>query len=120
MLSWNDIFLLGTGALLVAFGIVIDAVADRIRGNRRQQIDSSAQGCAPRRVVQARSRDPGDTGYNSKATRDDARKALTTLGFKPGVAFPAVDAAQAKLGNDAPVDHVIKEALRQCPKPLSS
>jgi hypothetical protein len=49
-----------------------------------------------------------------------AKAALVTLGWKAPIARAAVDGAVAVLGTDAPLDKIIFEALRQCPKPIVS
>jgi hypothetical protein len=47
-----------------------------------------------------------------------AKKALMALGWKAAIARPAVESAIAVLGADAPLDKVIFEALRRCPRPI--
>jgi hypothetical protein len=50
------------------------------------------------------------------AVRDDALRGLTGLGWPRAIAVAAVDAAIAALG-PAPLDAVLREALRRCPRP---
>ena len=48
-----------------------------------------------------------------------ARDALVAMGWKPSLARPAVCAANAALGAGAPLEQVIVEALRRCPRPIA-
>lgn len=50
-------------------------------------------------------------------TRAEARDALVGLGWKPAIARGAVDDAISHVGADAPLEVVIRDALRRCPKP---
>jgi Holliday junction resolvasome RuvABC DNA-binding subunit len=52
-------------------------------------------------------------------TRTYAKDALVKLGWTPAIARSATDAAIAALESDAPIDHIIREALRLCPRPSS-
>jgi len=47
----------------------------------------------------------------------EAKQALTGLGWKPTIAHDAVDTAIGRLGPTAPLEPVIFEALRACPRP---
>ncbi len=47
----------------------------------------------------------------------EAKLALTGLGWKPTIARNAVDTAIGRLGPTAPLEQVIVEALRACPRP---
>ncbi|MBA3456101.1 MAG: HNH endonuclease [Deltaproteobacteria bacterium] len=49
--------------------------------------------------------------------RVQARDALVSLGWKPGIARMAVEEACAHGGADREIEVVIREALRRCPKP---
>jgi acyl dehydratase len=49
-----------------------------------------------------------------------AKAALTGLGWKPAIAHAAVTAAAAGLDSDVTLEHLIRESLRQCPKPLGT
>jgi hypothetical protein len=46
-----------------------------------------------------------------------AKAVLTGLGWKPAIAHAAVTAAAAALGFDVTLEPLIRESLRQCPKP---
>jgi hypothetical protein len=37
----------------------------------------------------------------------------------PAIAATAVDEAMSHVGRDAPIEALIREALRRCPKPLA-
>ncbi len=50
-------------------------------------------------------------------TRAEARDALVGLGWKPAIARGAVDGSISHVGADAPLEVVIREALRRCPRP---
>jgi hypothetical protein len=45
---------------------------------------------------------------------DEARQALTQMGFKVGVARQAVERARAHVGTDSGLERLIREALRHC------
>lgn len=47
-----------------------------------------------------------------------ARDALVGLGWKPAIARAAVDEAWSHVGPAVAIEHLIREALRRCPKPL--
>ncbi|HEX3759791.1 MAG TPA: hypothetical protein VHW23_13850 [Kofleriaceae bacterium] len=49
--------------------------------------------------------------------RTHARAALTGLGWKPAIAYAAVDAAVAAQGADLTLEQLIFESLRRCPAP---
>ncbi len=51
--------------------------------------------------------------------RTQARDALVGLGWKRSIAIAAVDEARANVPSDAPIDVLIREALRRCPRPLA-
>jgi hypothetical protein len=55
--------------------------------------------------------------FERATTRTHARDALVGLGWKPGIARAAVEDAMAHVGEDTPIDVVIREALRRCPRP---
>jgi Holliday junction resolvasome RuvABC DNA-binding subunit len=48
---------------------------------------------------------------------DDARLALTTMGFKRAEAVRAVDAAMAHVGHEVTLEALLRAALRACPRP---
>ncbi len=52
------------------------------------------------------------------AMRIQARDALVGLGWKVSIAGAAVEEAVARVGSDATIDVLIREALRRCPRPL--
>jgi hypothetical protein len=49
-----------------------------------------------------------------------AKSALTGLGWKPAIAHAAVTAAAAATESDVTLEQLIRESLRQCPKPLGT
>ena len=51
--------------------------------------------------------------------RTQARDALVGLGWKPAIARATVEEAIMHVDSAAPIDIVIREALRRCPKPTS-
>lgn len=56
---------------------------------------------------------PGETGGAlSGGKANDAVSALVALGVKPGVAAMAIRKAMQVLGNDAPVEDLVKEGLK--------
>jgi len=85
----------------------------------------------PARVEPAPSVDPAPTGideaplslacgvptpFDVAAMRAQARDALVGLGWKPGIARNAVDEAMSHVGRDEPIEALIREALRRCPR----
>jgi hypothetical protein len=81
----------------------------------------------PHRAARRQAGDPGtvSTGLDFRHTDgrlygttppvsvdDDVRHALRTLGFTPGEARAAVDAARSHVGADAGVESLLREALR--------
>ncbi len=60
------------------------------------------------------------TRLDETIARTQAREALVGLGWKPGIARAAVDEACSQVGATAPLDVLIREALRRCPKPVSA
>jgi hypothetical protein len=61
---------------------------------------------------------PRGTKLDAATTRVQVRDALVGLGWKPAIARVAVDAALSAIG-DAPLDVLLREALRRCPRPSS-
>jgi hypothetical protein len=53
--------------------------------------------------------------FEQVALRTEARDALVGLGWKPAIAASAVDEALAAGHGDAPLEQLIREALRRCP-----
>jgi hypothetical protein len=62
-------------------------------------------------------RSPGGSSLDVATSRVQARDALVGLGWKPSIARVAVDAAIHQLSPSAPLEQVIREALRRCPRP---
>jgi hypothetical protein len=62
---------------------------------------------------------PRGTDFDAAACRVQARDALVGLGWKRSIASAAVDDAISALGPAAPLDTLIREALRRCPRPSS-
>lgn len=60
---------------------------------------------------------PTGAGFGVAAARAQARDALVGLGWKPAIARGAVDAAMSHVGGEAPLEALIREALRRCPRP---
>jgi hypothetical protein len=51
------------------------------------------------------------------SVESEAKQALTGLGWKPAIARAAVDTAIGRLGPTVPLEQLIVEALRACPRP---
>jgi len=62
--------------------------------------------------------EPAHVRFGDAAIRTQAREALVALGWKPGTARAATDAAIRHVGTDVPIEALIRAALRRCPKPL--
>jgi len=58
-----------------------------------------------------------DSAADSVVMRAQARDALVGLGWKGAIARAAVEEACAHVDGGAPIDVVIREALRRCPRP---
>lgn len=56
--------------------------------------------------------------FGTVVMQTQARDALVGLGWKPAIARGAVDEACARVGTGVPIEQLIAEALRRCPKPL--
>lgn len=56
------------------------------------------------------------SAFDCAANRAQARDALVGLGWRAGVARTAVDEAISHVGDAAPLDKLIFEALRRCPR----
>ncbi|MDQ3337015.1 MAG: HNH endonuclease [Myxococcota bacterium] len=69
-----------------------------------------------------RPNEPSHVGrtFEVAATRTQARDALVGLGWKPTIARAAVDEAIARIGHDPPLEELIREALRCCPRPTAA
>ncbi len=52
--------------------------------------------------------------------RAQTKDALIALGWKPAIASAAVATALATIGSHATLDQLIREALRQCPRPSAT
>ncbi len=52
--------------------------------------------------------------------RAQTKDALVRLGWKPAIASAAVATAWARVGSHATLEHLICEALRQCPRPSAT
>lgn len=61
----------------------------------------------------------GAARFDAVVIRTQARDALVGLGWKPAIARAAVDEAIVHVHSTAPIDVVIREALRRCPRPSS-
>jgi len=62
--------------------------------------------------------EPTRSRLGDAAMRTQVRDALVGMGWKPGLARAAVDDALTNVGTDVPIEALIREALRRCPKPL--
>ncbi len=60
----------------------------------------------------------GGSSFGAAALRAQAIDALTTLGWKRGIAASSVDEALGHVAHDAKLEDVIRESLRRCPKPF--
>lgn len=75
------------------------------------------------RIEAKRREEPRSDAYagaklDATIVRTQARDALVGLGWKPAIARAAVDEAWSHVGPAVAVEHLIREALRRCPKPL--
>ena len=61
----------------------------------------------------------GGSSLDRAVVRTQARDGLVGLGWKPGVAREAVDAAVAALAVDATLEQVLRAALQRCPVPTT-
>ena len=59
----------------------------------------------------------GPSDFDAAARRAQARDALAGLGWKKSIACSAVDDASSAVGPQTPLDTLIREALRRCPRP---
>jgi hypothetical protein len=62
----------------------------------------------------------GPSRLDEAIVRTHARDALVGLGWKPHIARAALDEAISHVGCELPIDQLIREALRRCPRPTSS
>ena len=79
-------------------------------------------GTAPHAIVTTRNvvphhRPPLEATLPVSPHRTEAIAALSTLGWKRGVATVAVDEAMSHVAPDVTLEALIGEALRRCPKP---
>ena len=70
----------------------------------------------PSHVGRERSR---QSTFDAAAMRVQARDALVALGWKPAIARSAVDEAASHVGRDAPIEQLVRESLRRCPRPAA-
>ncbi len=72
--------------------------------------------------VGTKGRQSRDTGsrFDHTVMQSQARDVLVGLGWKPGIARAAVEEACAPVGSEVPVEQLIAEALRRCPRPLGA
>ena len=70
----------------------------------------------PNEPAHARPHSNDDSAFEVATARVQARDALVGLGWKPAIARASVDEAIAHVGA-APIELVIREALRRCPRP---
>ena len=92
--------------------------ADTGRGSRRQieRARPRPLGLSPKAQGFPVPRGPD---FDAAACRIQARDALVGLGWKRSIATAAVDDAISALGPASPLDTLIREALRRCPRPSS-
>ena len=83
---------------------------DRIETTRNVRPELTVETAAPHR------RPAPSAPMREAPERGDAIQALCTLGWKRGVATSAVDEALGHVAHGSPVDVVIREALRRCPR----
>jgi hypothetical protein len=65
-------------------------------------------------------REEPPTQLDVAVRRAQTKGALITLGWKPAIASAAVATALATVGSHATLDQLIREALRQCPRPSAT
>jgi hypothetical protein len=61
--------------------------------------------------------DRPDHSSDAACTRSDALLALRTLGFTKAESLAAIESALVDLGATPPLETLVREALRRCPKP---
>jgi len=104
------------GALLISGTapdqLVVLRNADEPAQPVKPEVDNRAHVGAPTSTEKASA-----SRFEQAALRTQARDALVGLGWKSGVAASAVDEALAAGHANAPLEQLIREALRRCPVP---
>jgi hypothetical protein len=77
--------------------------------------DSRAHVGVERTSTSKREMTPAPSRLDAAITRTNAIAALTTSGWKRGIATTAVDEARAHVGADVPLEVLVREAFRRCP-----
>lgn len=110
------------GGLLVYVGVLAGAVADRIRNGARAPAEAREREAEPRRQSAKPKR--AATSPAPKVSPDvapvpvlnEVRDALVQLGYAPAIAREAAAEARRKIGDGAPLEIWIREALQCCPR----
>ena len=115
----HDVLMMGLGAVLVSLGVIAGSIADRIRGHRRAAATARdrATTAAPRRARAELAMHPDVTPVPQLA---EVREALTSMGYKRATADAAAAEARRRIGDGAPLQTWIREALRVIPNPAKS
>jgi len=91
---------------------------DELRAHRGTNEGQRPDGIANESPQRGRPPDPARSRFADATIQTQARAALVELGWKPGIARAATDEAIAQVGTAVPIEALIREALRRCPKPL--
>jgi hypothetical protein len=131
----HDLSLVFLGVVLCYFGVIAGAIAERIRGAGR--VSRAAKPAALMRSERAaewtgvvvdegslrapaavrKKRPAPERELATVPMLNDVRDALVGLGFSKPIAQEAAADARRNLGDGAPLELWIREALRCCPKP---
>jgi Holliday junction resolvasome RuvABC DNA-binding subunit len=71
----------------------------------------------PKREVTSHVGSTTTSRLDEAIVRTQARDALVGLGWKPTIARTAVDEAISHVGSHTPIEDLIRDALRRCPRP---
>ena len=109
----QNVLMMGLGAVLVSLGVIAGSIADRIRGHRRADATprDRATTATPRRARAELVLSPDVKPVPQLA---EVREALTGMGFKRPVADAAAAEARRRIGDGAPLETWIREALKHC------
>lgn len=88
-------------------------LAGRIVSELRDKVDSIALGPAAAQPAAAASNGPAPAAASGSGVSEDAVSALTNLGYRRMEAFSAVAAVQRRLSEDAGLDAIIREGLKE-------
>lgn len=132
----HDLAMIFLGGVLVYFGVIGGAIAERVRGVHRRAPKASAPMGSERAAewtdaVTPKVERPAVQRKQKIATfanadlvpvpmLNDVRDALVRLGYAKPLATQAAADARRKLGDGAPLEVWIREALQFCKPPVES